>query len=237
MSEFRIKTGETRTITKENQQMLVERFIMEDRSKIDFAPDVSSWELNATVAEFHGVSTIDAGRGGEKATISEDGADGVDLKLRLGIARLDTVVVDRSGGDGGDGRDGEQGSTGREASCSGAGAGDGGPGSPGTRAGNGGDQGEVLIEFWTVENDVFVSTSFGVAEEFVPGFNFIGEQGNPGLSGIGGPGGPGGRGKDNCGPWPYWRRGTGNAGQKGADGARGAIGSRSRAVIVPIPTP
>ena len=245
MGEFRVKSGETHTIKNDSAVMFVDRWIMEDNAKIDFEPDVNRWEITATHTEFHGTSFIDAGRSetsganGEAAgEHGEDGPDGVDVVMQIGIAVLDTVVIDQSGGKGGDGVRGRKGDTGAAAKCSGKDAKNGGPGRAGGDAGDGGDQGEITVKFWVVEGrQPVVSSAYGKTANTVPGFNFFGEAGKAGTPGGGGPGGNGGAGKDKCGPWPYWKRSGGSPGATGPAGTSGTSGATKLASVVPIPDP
>ena len=72
-----VGAGQKMTITAARQSLTLDSLVMEDNSTIDFAPDVSHWEVFAREASFGNNTTIN-GRG-------HDGVNGQDGKANYAV--------------------------------------------------------------------------------------------------------------------------------------------------------
>jgi hypothetical protein len=192
-----VGAGQKITITAAQQTLTLDKFVMEDNATIEFAPDVTHWNVFAREASFGNNTTINGhghngsnGKDGSaiKITTSADcnkvpeainaingeaGHDGVSIEMRLGIVRFKSLQIDVSGGNGGNGGKGAQGASG----CKGIAGGSGGA------AGNGGHSGHVLIAYWSASQDGYIPIS-----NYGTGIQITINGGKTGLPGQGGEG-------------------------------------------------
>lgn len=161
-----VGAGQKITITAAQQSLSLDRFVMEDNATIEFAPDVTRWEVFAREASFGNNTTIngrghDGKDGKDGATVScaanssagngEPGHNGVGIDMRLGIVQFKSLQINVSGGNGGKG--GKGASAQRGADCKGMVGGNGGD------AGAGGNGGHVLIAYWSASQDGYIPIS------------------------------------------------------------------------------
>lgn len=170
-----VGAGQKITITAAQQSLTLDRLVMEDNSTIEFAPDVTHWNVFAREASFGNNTTINGrghngsdGKDGTTIKIAEGdcskapssaantvngeaGHNGVGIEMRLGITRFKSLQIDVSGGNGGKG--GKGASVQGGSSCKGLTGGNGGD------AGNGGHAGHVLIAYWSASQDGYIPIS------------------------------------------------------------------------------
>ena len=132
-SESRLLVQENETLLiQDNQELSVDRWIMQKNSRIHFAPGVTRWAIRATSAEFASGAIIDGrgreglkgsspnqeipaaescqpGQDGEPGTAGKNGVDGVHIQVEAGIERLADLGIYTKGGDGGSGGRGRTG--------------------------------------------------------------------------------------------------------------------------------
>lgn len=192
-----VGAGQKITITAAQQSLTLDRFVMEDNSTIEFAPDVTRWDVFAREASFGNNTTIngrghDGGNGsdGKAANISSDcskasavlnanngeaGHNGVGIEMRLGITHFKSLQIDISGGNGGKG--GKGASIQSSSACKGLAGGNGG------NAGDGGNAGHVLIAYWSASQDGYIPIS-----NYGTGIQITIDGGKASASGQGGEG-------------------------------------------------
>ncbi len=235
-SEFRVKTGETFIVTKDNRKMVVEKWVMEDSSTIILSDEVSKWRINAGEASFgkncrilgvgrsgrSGANSTAIGQNGVDCKDGQDGGAGEDgmngskgksVKIKMRLLYVDGLVIDVRGGDGGDGGNGADGDDGGKAACeTGCNGGKGGNGGVGGNGGRGGKGGKVEIDYRLVKNVKWPDDSQGI-ESITSG----------GQAGLGGNGGKGGKGGDgvNCNGYGRKNGSPGKDGGNGRDGKKG----------------
>lgn len=167
-----VGAGQKITITAAQQSLTLDKFVMEDNSTIEFAPDVNRWEVFAREASFGNNTTINGrghdganGKDGQasascknvnasdlSATDGQAGHNGVGIDMRLGIIRFKSLQIDVGGGNGGQGGKGAS-AKGGGSECKGLAGGNGG------NAGNGGSGGHVLIAYWSASQDGYIPIS------------------------------------------------------------------------------
>ena len=255
-STFIVPSGETREITEEDRQMLVNKWIMEDSSTVIIRQGITKWTINALEASFGkntriigtGTLGIDGttsqqhgGNGGEckdggaggNGDPGTHGGQGVDISITMGLVEIDELFIDVRGGGGGNGGHGANGGKGGRASCGRICSGqEGGRGGRGGDAGNGGNGGKVEVQYW-VAGTTPISFS---NNRSVRGLRIDATGGEPGQPGIGGRGGDGGDGK-RCPPFNSIRRGSGHGGENGVDGNVGQPGQQGSVTLSAIPNP
>ena len=212
-AEYTVPPGTVQQVPAGNSAILVERFTMGDKSRIDISDETPLLVIRAKKAVI-GNDTMIFGRGrngddgtagtGEGGQAGKKGPTIVLLAEEQNIQGLSIVAV---GGSGGNGGSGSPGFPGQEAKCSSRDAGNGGPGGPGGDGGDGGGGGNIFV---VLPRD---TSGYGLSLNV--------NWGEPGEGGQGGVGGPGGRGKNRCGIWPYWKKGAGSSGPAGPNGSLG----------------
>ncbi len=206
-AELVIGKDETYTVTEDQVSLSLERLVIGDNARIQFAEGVSHWELLARDATIgHGVvidgrgnpgsegspgeehadraASCRSGKGGNSGEPGATGSRGVDIYLGLDARRIGSLQIIADGGDGGPGGKGGRGQQGGGIlNCSPPSGGTGGAGGVG---GQGGDGGNVVVSVSSFdgERDVSVLTA-GVRVST-----------RPGKGGPGGAGGEGGEGAD-----------------------------------------
>ena len=253
--ELIIPEGDIYTITADNAVIIVDRWIMEDNSILQLAPDVPRLEIRALEATIGANVTIVArgndgapgntgstpggspglcntGNAGGRGEAGTPGLDGKTVDIRMGLINANSLFINASGGRGGDGGQGGRGQTGSRGTCQvrppdfdGCPGSRGGRGGQGGNAGHGGNGGNVTIEYWPIADAVSVNV--------IPLLEG-GISGAPGLPGPGGPGGP----RFRCGTWPFRRTqpggGSGSSGSLGGEGQSGSRGSYTLRAIRPV---
>ncbi len=161
-SELIIASGETYTITQEQRELQLKKLVIGNNATIKFAQGVAYWDMSADYVDIGSGVVID-GRGADGATglsavaITERagncengkrggdgeagirGGNGVDIQMRLIVAKLGSMKVTVDGGKGGVGGNGAAGQEGGLAlSCDPLDGGDGGNAGAGGAGGNGG---------------------------------------------------------------------------------------------------
>ena len=246
-TELVIGKGETYTVTEDQVSLSVDRLVIGDNARIQFAEGVAHWELLARDATIgHGV-VID-GRGSDGAP-GNDGADhsdqaescrsgksgqsgesgasgnrGVDIYLGLDANRIGSLEVLADGGAGGDGGQGGQGQkAGRILNCAAA---NGGTGGSGGQGGDGGDGGNVVVSVSSLGEVHSGALTAGVRVSV-----------RPGKAGAAGSGGHGGEGTDGQYVTQKTLTGTqkwlagGRSGRSGVPGEPGDEGRHGRAFV------
>ena len=241
-AELVIDEGEVYTVTEEQLNLSLDRLVIGDNARIQFAAGVDHWELLARDATIGRGVVID-GRGAAGA-VGSDGGDhggqaqscrsgkngvsgeaggsgnrGVDIYLGLDARRIDGLEVIADGGDGGGGGRGGQGQkAGRILNCASP---NGGVGGSGGQGGQGGDGGNVVVSVTPLEgerdNGALLSKVWVSAK--------------PGKGGAPGAGGDGGEGAD--GQYVTGKTLTGTqkwtaGGRNGRSGAPGEPGEEGR---------
>ena len=250
-SVFKIETGETITLTSDMSKMLVDEWIMEDKSTIIVPPSIPVWEINANKARFgkgckiiahgkngtvgrnstaHGGHNGDCNDGGQGGNGSGGtaGTNGSSIKITIGLVSVDDLVIYAYGGNGGNGGKGANGGRGGNADCSsmcgGQEGGNGGMGGSGGRAGNGGD---VYVHYWIASQQPM---QIGGNNK---GLRAVTKGGQGGRAGAGGTGGVGGVGK-KC----IWHKhGGGPKGNNGKSGIAGGSGKDGLQEFMILPSP
>ena len=237
-ADFRVKAGETVTITESQSRLQVDSLILEDGAIVRFADGVSRWQVSAGRAEIGDkVQIIGTGTPGSKGPAGEaasgqapecddgkpgraggtgtKGTAGVVIAMNLKIARWGSLTIDTRGGDGGQGGVGGAGQQAGEVDkCSQTSGGTGGEGGDG---GDGGNGGNVRIRYSYLPES-------GLNE---PLEKRLTVKSRGGEGGTAGPGGKGGEGTD--GHYVNMRTLSGNkkwvaGGREGDTGAEGKPG-------------
>ncbi len=235
-SEFRVKAGETFIVTKKDQNMVVDKWIMEDNSTIILSEEVSKWKIKAGEASFDkncrilgvgrngrsGANSTAIGQNGVDCKDGQDGGAGEDgmngskgksVKIKMRLLYVDGLMIDVRGGDGGDGGNGADGDDGGKAACeTGCNGGKGGNGGVGGKGGQGGKGGKVEIDYRMLKNIKWPGNNKGIVS--------ITSGGQAGLGGSGGKGGKGGDGV-KCNGYDSKNGSPGKNGGNGRDGKKG----------------
>lgn len=241
-------------LIQENQDISVDRWIMEEGSSISFAPGVTDWKIRALNAEFGAGASIDGrgqagssgktssaappraevctvGQNGFPGSSGNNGQSGVNISVEAGIDRLQDLSIMTQGGQGGQGSYGSPGGEGGKADgCHGKAGGDGGQGGDG---GDGGRGGDILFRYWITSPEATVSIS-----NYGTGVTLISDGGAAGTAGLGGAGGKGGKGRfeNRTGNIKITRE-SGNPGKNGAHGIGGVAGDKGKILIQAIAAP
>ena len=204
--ELTVPAGETFTVTPQNARMFLKRLNLGDKSRIEFEPGVTDWEVRAEIANIGSNVVIGAqgaaGKAAEsintealpQADVCQNGADGqvggagenglagVNIILELGLSKIGDLVIDARGGQGGQGSQGQDGqSAGKLSRCN---AKDGGAGGYGGDGGQGGNGGDVTISYWDPKN----GQSLARVKQRIQVITSGGQGGKGGLGGQGGVG-------------------------------------------------
>lgn len=206
-----IKEGETFTVGQEQQRMMLDSLTIGDGARVRFAPGVTSWQLRAQTAAIgngvvieaagsdgsdgadgkgyeRGAKNCEDGVAGEDATGGSDGADGVSLRLQLGLTRFGSMKIGSSGGDGGNGGDGGKGQDAGEFSKACQNPPVGGDAGKGGNGGNGGNGGDVTVIYWPASEAV-------AGMDVVARIQVDAEAGHGGAAGAAGKAGAGSEGR------------------------------------------
>lgn len=233
-------------IDHSQQELQLDMLRIGDNARIEFAPDVDHWYIDALDARIGNNVVIDgrgqagragvngdnfdrlephrctAGQRGDDGVGGENGRDGVEIRLRLGLSQLGGLSIDTSGGDGGAGGSGGNGQN-MDAlkNCK---EGDGGNGGDGGDGGNGGQGGNLRLLLWGNKN-------FGPIAPHLNKVTAVASGGNPGRAGLGGNAGEGSAGsfimRKTLAGDRKWEAGgdPGKLGESGADGSPGRDGN------------
>ena len=243
-----IGNGQTYVINENQRQLHLQKFIVGDKAVIQFADNVTYWDMSADDVEIGQEVVIDgrgkAGATGATVAVSSvraddckngasgtsgapgaAGANGVDIQMRLTISKLGSMKIDVSGGRGGAGGDGAKGQQGGLAkSCDPTSGGNGGDGGQGGNGGNGGKLIVSLSSSTGTQSLMAISHQIQVDAE--------GGQGAPG--GKPGDGGDGSEGKfinqKTLTGDKKWISG-GKQGHQGEKGGKGNDGHEGRVFI------
>jgi hypothetical protein len=158
--DLKIAPGQTYVVDENHTQLTVNRLEIGDFARIQFAPGVAAWRLQAAVAVVGDGVVIDgrgvAGQSGVSGVSAEDcmgqingqagshgapGGDGVSVRLQLAFEQLGSLKILTDGGKGGDGGRGGDGADNSD-ECLGEKGGNGGAGGDG---GVGGSAGGVTV--------------------------------------------------------------------------------------------
>lgn len=246
--DLTIPAGQTYTITPEQSDLRLEKLTIGDGAKVQFAPGVSRWRVEAKRVNVGDNVVID-GRGADaaagvdaasftgRAKDCEPGAQGragggggaggrgVALELWWGVESLGRTKLLTDGGAGGNGGAGGAGQDGGKVNrCPGPAAGSGGDGGAG---GSGGAGGELVLSY-------FDATGKGVALG-----DRLGVSATGGAGGAGGNGGVGGVAAEGR----FQRTATSEAwfaagapGKRGAAGVAGGLGGNGTVAVKQMAT-
>lgn len=246
-ASLHVKSGETHVLPAQRQWVLTE-LRLEDNATLVIPAVAGPIQIDAVRAEFgKGARILAAGTNGQAgrngaglsaaAAVCEDGADGehgqpggaggdgASLSLTLQLARLDSLLIDVSGGAGGAGGAGGQGQdAGAAENCNPPRGGRGGHGGGG---GKGGDAGHVTLFYGLLPG----APAPQAVLERIEVRAAAGSGGNGGAAGKGGAG-AGGKyvTRKSLGGNKTWVAG-GAAGADGQPGPRGADGSKGQVLI------
>ena len=241
--DLTIPAGQTYTITPEQSDLRLEKLTIGDGAKVQFAPGVSRWRVEAKHVNVGDNVVID-GRGADatagvdaapfdvRAKDCEPGAQGraggaggvggrgVSLELWWGIESLGHAKLLTDGGAGGNGGAGAAGQDGGKVNrCSGPAAGSGGDGGAG---GVGGMGGELALSYFDAGGKGLVlGDRLGVSAT----------GGAGGVAGNGGVGGVGAEGRFQRTPSgePWFAAGA--PGKHGGSGIVGALGGNGAVIV------
>lgn len=249
-NSFDVGPGQTYTIGKQQQRLVLSSLTLGDGATLRFAEGVTRWQVRAERAVIGNNVTIDGrgiaganGRDGDSPTAAaacshggdgsagstgENGTAGVSLRLQLGLAApLGGLNLITDGGAGGAGGNGGHGAAGAafDSSCSKApSGGNAGAGGNGGRAGAGGD---VMMQYWPAVGGVDVSA----VEDKVSISAVAGAPGAAGKAGLAGKGSDGRYiNKRTLSGSRKWMAG-GEAGKAAVDGQQGAMASAGNVLI------
>ena len=253
-STIEVGPGSTYVVTKINQKILVDEWIMNDNSTVLIEKEVTNWIIHATRASF-GKNTQIIGRGrrgsdglssrqhgsdggeckdgshGQAGASGSPGGDGVDISITIGLVNVDELLIDVRGGDGGNGGNGANGGKGGRASCGRVCSGqEGGNGGRGGDGGKGGAGGAVKVNYWVAGQSPITFNRLG------SGLRVDTSGGSPGKGGNGGNGGERGDGR-RCPPFKSIKRSPGAPGKHGQDGKAGMPGLEGAAEFRVVPNP
>ncbi len=243
--------GETLVIGPEQAQLQLDALRLEDGARIQFAPEVRSWQVRAEQAwigegvriEGNGATGAPgtggpqqlaetepcaAGARGVKGENGLEGTSGVSIAMELGLVHFHSLGIFANGGNGGAGGEGGRGGRGGVAADCHAGAG--GDGGRGGDGGHGGAGGEIRIHYWSANQRAFIPVS-----NFGPGIQIENFGGKPGARGQGGRGGAGGEGGwSKRGSGKTISRNSGEAGRDGIPGEPGRPGKNGKFLVQPM---
>lgn len=205
--DIHVKKGETWRVNADQASLNLDSLTLEDGARIEFAPSVNLWQLNADVVRIGEGVVIDGSgsRGAEGATGKPTspakacqngeaggnggagglGEEGVTLALNLGVQQLGTLKISTRGGDGGNGGHGTPGQKAGELDdCE---LTHGGEGGDGGRGGDGGNGGQIRLSVAPKGPNLnldFIKQRISIDAEG-------GKGGAPGKGAVGGEGSPG----------------------------------------------
>lgn len=186
------------------REIRTDRLVMHAGAAIRVSGAIDEFRLTAGASEVSGKCLI-SGRG------ASPGDDGVDMKIYLGLAKIDRLTISTAGARGAAGGKGTPGANGHKGECiTFTKPTKGRPGGKGKTGGRGGHGGNVVVA---------VKRGSPTPKRLE-----IDTQGGPG--GPGGPGGTGGKGGggSDCGFWGYGRAASGPPGPGGDPGPEGDDG-------------
>lgn len=247
-SSLVVRSGETYTVQRA-ETVVVDELVLEDNARIRFAPGVHSWSLEAARARIGNGVDIDgsgvpgsngasgqsaagvaadcsAGASGAAGAAGSAGGNGVDLRLRLGLAQLGSMAIRTDGGRGGDGGSGGNGQDAGEVvgQCTPPAGGRGGQGGA---AGNGGSGGNIVFYYWDAASGLDLRATRDRIQTSA-------NEGEAGAAGVAGKGGKGAKGHyirtASLSGNRKWVAG-GKDGATGAEGAPGRTGSRGSVMV------
>src|SRR5690606_11072766 len=245
-NELIVPAGETYTITEKQRELKLKKLVLGDKAVIQFAAGVAYWDVSADFVDI-GRDVVINGRGSDDATgkpgenrtgrageckagarggdgaVGGAGVNGVDIQLRMHVAKMGSLTIHSDGGNGGAGGEGGSGQQGGPAgNCDPTRGGEGGAGGRGGKGGNGG---KVMVSL-TSTGEGLLALSHRI-EAFA----------EAGKGAKGGPGGGGGEGSE--GKYVHQKTLTGDQkwiaggkkGEPGQTGERGADGLTGRVFI------
>ena len=248
-STLEVGPGETYTVAKEQQRMVLSSLKLGDGATVRFAEGVTLWQIRAERAEIGSDVTVDGrGQAGQQGTDGQhapqaaackdgesgavgghgqDGQQGVSVRMQVGLVSLGSLTIQSDGGAGGVGGRGGNGAAGAdfEKSCASAPAGgDAGAGGNGGRAGNAGD---VTVQYWAAVKGL----NLNAVDDLV---SVTAKAGEPGAAGKSGEAGAGSEGhyinRRTLSGNRKWVAG-GDEGQSAAAAQVGAVASNGKVLI------
>lgn len=247
-TELHVKAGENTVLGDDQEQLIVDRLILEDGATVTVPPSIKQFQLIAKYAEIgddvrivamgepgkagaNGSNTsgqaqdCKQGKAGGDGADGTPGSDGTSVALRVAAMTFGSLLVDTRGGAGGVGGAGGAGqASGEFNKCT---APSGGAGGKGGNGGAGGNGGMVRVAY-----DILPGST--LPPNLNKRIQSLTDGGKGGIGGEGGIGGAGSEGKyinmRTLAGSKKWQ-GGGEPGKTGASGLAGANGARANAMI------
>lgn len=243
--DMHVKKGDTWRVGADQASLNLDSLTLENGARIEFAPEVHLWQLNADVVRIGENVVIDGagakgaegasgkvaapanacqnGESGGNGEVGAIGEEGVTLALTLGVQQIGSLNISTLGGDGGNGGQGMPGQ--KAGDLDGCELTHGGEGGDGGRGGDGGSGGQVRVSVAIKGPNL----SLDLIKERVSIHSVGGKGGQPGKGADGGEASPG--------RWLSMKTLTGDkkyvaGGQAGKNGKDGSPGQSGRPGVI-----